>query len=454
MTEVISGLENTLFDEFLGSRGSIRYNDAPTVEYPEYTQHVVFGTALLPRVYGKDLTAFEIASSGKVVISLDDVHSLDISRDSENSNVRMYTLCNDSFEINVNESNTSFRMDGKKDNIDIFAKNDFNLTTDDNIDIISKNNYNLLVDSNIKMKANTMDVSCSNNISLLTKNDFKLKSHSNINIEALTGNYKLHVNDKKMKTIMDDSTNSISTYALNDINMTASNNTTHKTYKDMKILADNNGTRRHSIDMKNSTNEFILDSTGYIGFNIDNHPLMSIDNSNINIFGHLNIDGVVNRENILETNMLLQDKQLLLATNSNFVDSDLKTYLRDGVANNKAGLAVHGVPENMIIPSGKTIGDVADYYEKSLRWYKNSDGVLGLGGDNPLVESQWELKGGSFYITNTRIDDDGEKIKDTSFGFRINQRDELELVKRYIPPGSNMYITKRVAKFGFSTDNI
>jgi hypothetical protein len=48
--------------------------------YPDSNMTGIFGPIWLPRVYGKDLTAFEIASSGKIAITLNDVHSLDISK--------------------------------------------------------------------------------------------------------------------------------------------------------------------------------------------------------------------------------------------------------------------------------------------------------------------------------------------------------------------------------------
>lgn len=50
----------TVYDEFLGSRGNLSYVENASIEYPDPVDNTVLGTTLLPRVYGKDLQAFEM----------------------------------------------------------------------------------------------------------------------------------------------------------------------------------------------------------------------------------------------------------------------------------------------------------------------------------------------------------------------------------------------------------
>jgi hypothetical protein len=50
------------------------------VDYPETTFLNVLGPAYIPRVYAKDLDALELGSSGKVAVTLHDVHALDIDQ--------------------------------------------------------------------------------------------------------------------------------------------------------------------------------------------------------------------------------------------------------------------------------------------------------------------------------------------------------------------------------------
>ncbi len=61
----------TVYDEFLGSRGNLSYVENAQMDYPLPVDITVLGTTLLPRVYGKDLQAFEIASSGIVTLTLE-----------------------------------------------------------------------------------------------------------------------------------------------------------------------------------------------------------------------------------------------------------------------------------------------------------------------------------------------------------------------------------------------
>ena len=89
----------TSYDTFIFPRGAtnnISYKAAPdrkiaNLQYPDKDQTNVFGPLYLPRVYGMDLTAFEIASSGSVAVSLSDVYSFDLKRDAS-SNIQ-YSNC-------------------------------------------------------------------------------------------------------------------------------------------------------------------------------------------------------------------------------------------------------------------------------------------------------------------------------------------------------------------------
>ena len=63
----------------LGLNEVVTQNPASTIPYEELVESVqTFGRLYLPSVYGKDLSSFEIASSGKIVLSLNDQHAVDI----------------------------------------------------------------------------------------------------------------------------------------------------------------------------------------------------------------------------------------------------------------------------------------------------------------------------------------------------------------------------------------
>ena len=75
---------STLYDNLLGGSGTINYNSGtPAVTYPDADIYNVSAPIWLPRVYGSGLTSFEVASSGSIAITVQDVHSLDFDHSTE-----------------------------------------------------------------------------------------------------------------------------------------------------------------------------------------------------------------------------------------------------------------------------------------------------------------------------------------------------------------------------------
>jgi hypothetical protein len=73
----------SLYDTIYGTStvpDNINYTTgSPAVTYPDASFTNVLGTVFLPRIYGKDLSYLEIGSSGKIAVTLTDIHSFDIS---------------------------------------------------------------------------------------------------------------------------------------------------------------------------------------------------------------------------------------------------------------------------------------------------------------------------------------------------------------------------------------
>lgn len=282
-------LASTLYDSFLGARGDVTYGLAPNVEYPNADQISTFGTIYLPRVYGLDLTSFEIASSGSVALTLNDVHSLDVTRDNAEQLISLATLCNE-----------------------------------------------------------------------------------RLNLQAGQVRYQLN---------------------------TASN--------------------------------------AHI-FEIDGKDVFAVTANNVKVDGNLVITGIIDAQNITETSLLVEDKVIYLAVTS----SNMNDLEDDGTVNNQAGIFVAGLPAGMPIAS-------ASNYEKSIRWNYGVDGTLSLGTTNVDNEAFWDVKGGALKLTHTKTDGSGNFVDDIAFRFRINERDELELVKHYTSGGNRQ--SRRVARFGLTT---
>jgi len=56
------------------------------------------------------------------------------------------------------------------------------------------------------------------------------------------------------------------------------------------------------------------------------------------------------------------------------------------------------------------------------------------------------MTGGSFRMTHKKVT--GSNWTEVSFGFRINEQDELEIVKKFWSDTASAYQYKRVARFG------
>jgi cytoskeletal protein CcmA (bactofilin family) len=156
---------------------------------------------------------------------------------------------------------------------------------------------------------------------------------------------------------------------------------------------------------------------------------LNITASTVKIHGNLDVTGTVNTVNSTEINV--EDKLVTLSySESNLVDGI--------VSNDGAGIRVFGLPDT-VDPSFSNNA----FYEKSIRWNYGVNGVESLRTSNLDAESFWEVMGGSLRIT-THKDTSGSNY--VSYGFRINQNDELEFIKAYSVNNNVQY--KRIAKFG------
>ena len=94
----------------------------------------------------------------------------------------------------------------------------------------------------------------------------------------------------------------------------------------------------------------------------------------------------------------------------------------DGDVNDAAGLKVAGLPAGVARTS-----EHAPRFQKSLLWNHGAEGMRALGTrDAATDEAFWELLGGALHVAHVNPDT-GDKL---SFVLRVNEADQLELVKR------------------------
>ena len=112
----------------------------------------------------------------------------------------------------------------------------------------------------------------------------------------------------------------------------------------------------------------------------------------------------------------------------------------DGSMNDASGIKVAGLPAGI---SQNT--DYARRFQKSLLWNHGVEGMHQLGSKaGASNESFWEMQGGAFHLAHTNPDS-GSKV---SFIMRINDSDQLEMVKKVYMATDLMPSYSTVAFFG------
>lgn len=217
----------TKYDFFLApssDRGEFTSNTAAgSVIYPDYNQVSVFGPLYLPRVYGKDLSAFEVASSGYVAISLNDIHSLDIMRDNALSNITMKAYSNDSFGINVKDSNIYVQFDAPSNALQMYAAADIKLNSS-NITEFASNNATYTACNTMTLNAGTLAINVASDFAMEARN-LSFVGRSNVAIEAKTGDLFLNAYNSNVYVRLWDSNQArLELYAASNVETTAGSN--------------------------------------------------------------------------------------------------------------------------------------------------------------------------------------------------------------------------------------
>lgn len=263
-------MAGALYDTLLGNMGSIFYedNDITNIEYPASNMVSVFGPIYAPRIYGKDLTAFEIASSGAVAISLEDVQSFLLTRDVNSSNVMINTLSNDSFAIYTNNSNMALVFDANSNNALLFAQSNVDVQAGSNINIIaaqqlnlSANEFKMSIATDLTFNAgediilaasNDVFITANSNMTMSASNNYNLTASSNIVITSESASVSLIANNASI--VMDSTTDEMSLFSTNTIDISTSNNINMFATSNVFITADTGGL----LMSANNSNVYIL----------------------------------------------------------------------------------------------------------------------------------------------------------------------------------------------------
>ena len=342
------------------TRGAINYSyttPQPFAVYPDKSQISVFGPLYVPRVYGKDLSSLEIASSGKVAMTLEDVHSFDLSRDLATSNISLTTMSNDSFHINVNNNGAYINMDGRTNVVTIHSDNSINF-----------DGAALGLET-----ANTLNItSYSNNINMYAA--------SNISVNAFNGSLIMTSSDSNMYTVFDHSTYNVTNYAASNIASTASN--------DWTVLAGNN----ISLDAQNGYM--------YLSASNDNAYVKLTTSNDAYLYALNNTRVTASNDLVLEA----QDTTTITAVNSYVILSAANNHVSLKLNNDEtmtlaaSNNMIIGATSNLEMTSGSNLVLTAQTGKAELN-AANNDMYLRMDA-NTLVTSMY----GVGAITTTTLD--------------------------------------------------
>ena len=229
-----------------------------TISYPAQDFYSTLGPIYLPRIYGSNIDTFEVGSSGKIAITLDDIYSLSLHRD-VNSNV-VYQNASSNDSIKFQSSNAiGFVSDTFNQNanyLNYTANQDMVLTGGDDVFIAAYNNVfvtasnkniSLSADSNVLVAANSnMTLTAHDNFSASALHkDMTLFAASNIDVTA-DSNMTLVAHDNFSASALH---KDMTLFAASNIEVTADSNMTmvaHDNFsasalhKDMTMFAASN----------------------------------------------------------------------------------------------------------------------------------------------------------------------------------------------------------------------
>ena len=337
-----------------------------------------------------------------------------------------------SLAMSAASGNATFTLDAPTKTATLFAKEDINMTASNDLSVVAKSNVTVTAETqSLALSAVSGNVAFTMDAAtmaatLITKSNVNLTASNDMNVVAL-------------RDLNIDVTRDLTQFVTGNYSNSAFNWSTYAA--DTALITSSDGSAKLRLD----TNMYAQATTSF-DFSIgQNNTILHIDGDKVQILGNLEVEGTIDSISVQQTVLQVQDHTINLSHSSNLVIGDSNTYVTDGIANDKSGIIVAGLPES--VPQFSAASN-EQYFGKSILWNKNGGMVDTLGTSNFAAEPYWEVKGGALRLTqaaNIVRDNNGNVVSSSnvSFAFRINDFSELEIVKFY-GEGS----AQRVAKFG------
>ena len=141
---------------------------ADQIAYPSSDTYNIMGPLYLPKIYGKDLTSFELCSSGTIAVTVKDVYSFLLDR--VDDTVIFQTTGNAPLNLSSGD-NASVLIDGQNSNVDVMAANAVSLAAAVAVSLSAAGSAaSILLDG----AASNIVISASNDVTQTASKDFNI----------------------------------------------------------------------------------------------------------------------------------------------------------------------------------------------------------------------------------------------------------------------------------------
>lgn len=174
---------SSLYSYLFGSSNTpVTLSSDPVNNYRyEYPIEVgLSGPIFLPAVYGRNLSMFEIASSGCIAFTLKDKYAFEICRSTSNSPIVFNAGSNESFLHQVNGGNVQMLLNSSNNNFEVFAQNQIVFTACNGVSFTAVDDVAYTSDRDLVFYGRC-------NISLVASNDINIIAHRDIYMSAKNG---------------------------------------------------------------------------------------------------------------------------------------------------------------------------------------------------------------------------------------------------------------------------
>jgi hypothetical protein len=500
----------TTYTTLLGSTQEIKYvaGASDLSLYPDVDSATVLGPLLLPRIYGKDLDALEIGSSGRIAFALNDQNAIDVTRSNHTNSSNFLNKiagATDSDSLEVSAKGGKIVLDAAAEGVQLTATSNLGGTAD-------TITFGSTAATTITA-GDTFAASGALGASLASANsNVSVSAGHDVTVTAATGAAKVEASAGALT--LAGNTGATLGSATGPVNVNA--------FTDVLMAADDS---KLTFQMRAADDTVAIAAPGGV-VDVQTSNVTMAATSAINASAPV-LSGVFDTASISASNQISMtsagkliltaaDELVLSATNLNLgvtgqsqkftAPSNIDFFITGGPGSNSipafavntTGIAVQGdltitgalntsninnvtVNQTTLKVNDKTIvvaqvdGDdpvdglvndaaglmvdglptgfnsnVKDAYEKSILWRHGGGGVTALGAADYTNESYWDIRGGHMRLTHQKIvNENGKDVaREVAYLMRINDKDEMEFCKKHWVAASNAYVVRRIVRFG------